>query len=755
MGNKCSLDNQDDLKANEEDADNIKILESVEVINTLEKSELRELAKNLEPKYFDKGAYLMTYGEFGTEMFIIVKGSCSVLSEDGVRVATLGPGDYVGEMALLERKKRNATVECLEYTETLVANKPLFDNILGHSSQVKFDKRTAKRNAVITVIKEDIQDEKKENIREGPNTQEEIDWIHSCVANTVLFEGLDISTRKNVIERMYKEKVAQGTILINQGDCDAETFHIIESGRFAIEIDEKEVDRFDKGQCFGELALIHDAPRAATVRALENSVIWTMKRNAFRNVLKYAGKKSHNLLVSWLSKVDLLKTLTWRQLGVISSAFEERNYKKDEVIIKEGDIGDRFYMVKHGEIIWETSSGEHGKRGPGEYFGERALIKNQTRAATITAATESVCLELDKGNFHELLGEVADKMANQIASEDVNSREFLRTVSDLPEEGTDDMKKHKFTDLKTIGILGKGAFGIVSLVVDTTTEESFALKAVKKCEIAKMGFQKYIMNEKDVMMRMNHPFLVNLRGTFKDNLRVYFLIDVCLGGELFTLLRRHKNFSGKESRFFAACVIEAFGYMHSLNIIYRDLKPENLVLDANGYLKVTDFGFAKHIKDETYTLCGTPEYFAPEIVNGQGHGKGVDWWTLGIFIFEMLSSRTPFFANSAMAIYTKIIKGKMTFPRYLSFNSKEIIKGFLKKKPTRRLGILYNGNVQIIRDLPWYNGFDWDKFNRFELPAPFSPKLKDKLDMSNFKKIREKKDKVKAVDLGAEFENFF
>jgi len=752
MGNKCSLDNQDGVIEDEEAA-KIKILESVEVINSLEKSELYELAKNLEPKYYEKGACLMTYGEFGTEMFIIVKGSCSVLSEDGVRVATLGPGDYVGEMALLERKKRNATVECLEYCETLVANKPLFDNILGPSTQVKFQKRTAKRQAILTVMKDDNDDEKREHRRDEPSP-EEIDWIHDCVKDTVLFEGLDTRTRKIVIRRMYREKVAADFKFITQGDCNAHTFHVIESGSFIIEIDEKENYRYDKGMCFGELALIHDAPRAATVRSAEDSVVWTMERNAFRNVLKLTDKRSHTLQLNWLSKVDLLKTLSWRQLGVISSAFEEVSYEKDAVIIKEGDIGHRFYMIMYGEVTWAKSTGESGKCGPGEYFGERALLHNQKRAATITAATEAVCLELEKSNFLELFGDVGEKMASKIASQDVSSRAFVRENS-LKDLGKGDMNKRKFTDLKVLGILGKGAFGVVSLVVDTTTKESFALKAISKYEIKKTGFQTYVLNEKDVMTRMDNPFLVNLRGTFKDEKRVYFLIDVCLGGELFTILRRKKNFSGKESRFFAACVIEAFAYMHSLNIIYRDLKPENLVLDSNGYLKVTDFGFAKHIKDKTYTLCGTPEYFAPEIVSGQGHGKGVDWWTLGILIFEMLSSRTPFFAHSSMDIYRKIVKGRMMFPRYLSVNSKEIIKGFLKKKPTKRLGILYNGDVQVIRNLPWYQGFDWDKFNRFELPAPFAPKLKDDCDISNFKKIRAQKDKAKAVNLGPEFENSF
>merc|ERR1712061_614260 len=186
----------------------------------------------------------------------------------------------------------------------------------------------------------------------------------------------------------------------------------------------------------------------------------------------------------------------------------------------------------------------------------------------------------------------------------------------------------KLEKLKTIGVLGKGAFGVVTLVVDPASNKSYALKAIKKKQIADLGQQDHIVNEKDVMLLMDNEFLVNLRGTYKDKYRVYFLLDVCLGGELFTILRKRRYFNEKTSRFYTACVVEAFGYMHSINVIYRDLRPENLVLDEKGYLKVTDFGFAKQIVDQTYTLCGTPEYFAPEIVTGQGHGKGVDWWTL-------------------------------------------------------------------------------------------------------------------------------
>merc|ERR1719397_828631 len=210
-------------------------------------------------------------------------------------------------------------------------------------------------------------------------------------------------------------------------------------------------------------------------------------------------------------------------------------------------------------------------------------------------------------------------------------------------EAKEDGKICGLKEFKTIGILGKGAFGLVSLVVDPYTKKSYALKAIKKQQIVELGQQSHIINEKNVMQKMHSKFLVNLRGTYKDNLRVYFLLDVCLGGELFTILRRRRYFNEGTSKFYAGCVVEAFDYMHSKNIIYRDLKPENLVLDSTGYLKVTDFGFAKVVKDKTFTLCGTPDYLAPEIVTGQGHGKGVDWWTLGILIYEMLASFPPFF----------------------------------------------------------------------------------------------------------------
>jgi len=264
---------------------------------------------------------------------------------------------------------------------------------------------------------------------------------------------------------------------------------------------------------------------------------------------------------------------------------------------------------------------------------------------------------------------------------------------------------------------------------------------IRKNQVVELGQQSHILNEKKVMTVLDNKFLVNLRATYKDDFRVYFLLEVCLGGELFTILRKMRSFDEPTAKFYSSCVICAFDYMHQRDIIYRDLKPENLVLSANGYLKVTDFGFAKVVPNKTFTLCGTPDYLAPEIVTGQGHGKGVDWWTLGILIYEMLASFPPFFDDEPMMTYRKIIQGKFKFPRYLSAQSKDLISKFLKPKSTKRLGVI-KGGAETIRAHPWYKDFDWKALNAQTLKPPIKNKVKSAKDLSNFDHFQEKNEDV-------------
>jgi cGMP-dependent protein kinase len=165
-------------------------------------------------------------------------------------------------------------------------------------------------------------------------------------------------------------------------------------------------------------------------------------------------------------------------------------------------------------------------------------------------------------------------------------------------------------------ITGKGSFGFVQLV--KYEGKTYALKGIAKSQVVQLGQQEHVMHEKDAMVKFHSDFCVKLYSTFKDRDALYFLLEPCLGGELFTLLRSKTSFNEKTAKFYAACVVMAFEHMHSFNTVYRDLKPENLLLDEHGYIKVTDFGFAKVVLDRTYTLCGTPDYLAPEVVSGQG-----------------------------------------------------------------------------------------------------------------------------------------
>ena len=194
-------------------------------------------------------------------------------------------------------------------------------------------------------------------------------------------------------------------------------------------------------------------------------------------------------------------------------------------------------------------------------------------------------------------------------------------------------------------------------------------------------------------------------------------------------------------RFYAGCVIEGFEHLHSMNMVYRDLKPENLVLDKSGYVKITDFGFCKVLDEngKTFTLCGTPDYLAPEIIYGKGHGVGVDIWTLGILIYEMLASMPPFYDRDATNIYRKIVRTNPSYPAYFSSAAKDLIKRLLRKRPTERIGCTVGG-IKTLKTHPWFKGFDWQKLQKQQMKSPYKPKIKSETDISNFRcqKIKEK-----------------
>lgn len=263
----------------------------------------------------------------------------------------------------------------------------------------------------------------------------------------------------------------------------------------------------------------------------------------------------------------------------------------------------------------------------------------------------------------------------------------------------------------------------------------FALKVLRKDNIIKRNQVEHTITERSVLGYVKHPFIVGMNMAFQSKNKLYFVLDYCAGGELFFHLGKLGKFPEPRARFYAAEIILAIKYVHSLDIIYRDLKPENVLLDAEGHIRLTDFGLSKegisNSSSGANSFCGTPEYLAPEILNRQGHGRAVDWWSLGALLYEMLTGLPPFYCQDRERLFEKIRKSELHYPASLSQNAKSLLRGFLTKDPTKRLGSGPNDALDIQRH-PFFASVDWDKLQRGEVKTPWTPQISGSNDTSQF-----------------------
>ncbi|ORX76083.1 Pkinase-domain-containing protein [Anaeromyces robustus] len=317
-------------------------------------------------------------------------------------------------------------------------------------------------------------------------------------------------------------------------------------------------------------------------------------------------------------------------------------------------------------------------------------------------------------------------------------------------------KKFKLDDFVIMQTLGTGSFGRVHLVKHKETGKFYAMKVLVKRQIIESKQVEHTINEKKILETLDHPYMVNLIGSFKDNRNLYIVLEYVCGGELFSYLRQCKRLPNHVARFYAAEVVLAFEHLHSKDIIYRDLKPENLLIDKNGNIKITDFGFAKYVPDVTWTLCGTPDYLAPEIIQSKGYGKAVDWYALGVLIYEMLAGFPPFYDEDQMRLYERILEGRLRWPSYFDPAAKDLIKRLLSPDLTKRYGNLKSGSADIKKH-KWFSEIDWKKLAEVKVKAPYIPPFTSEGDASNFDSYPEDHDPygLPGPDLYAEeFKNF-
>ncbi|KAF2139177.1 uncharacterized protein K452DRAFT_290277 [Aplosporella prunicola CBS 121167] len=294
-------------------------------------------------------------------------------------------------------------------------------------------------------------------------------------------------------------------------------------------------------------------------------------------------------------------------------------------------------------------------------------------------------------------------------------------------------------DFELVKTLGTGTFARVWLARLANPREGdrdkvFALKILRKVDVVRLKQVEHVRNERNVLAAVaGHPFITTMVASFQDQDSLYMLLDYCPGGEVFSYLRRARRFNEPTSQFYAAEIVLILEFLHEKEgVAYRDLKPENILIDAEGHLKLVDFGFAKKVEQrETYTLCGTPEYLAPEVIRNTGHGCAVDWWAFGILVYEFLVGQPPFWDQNPMKIYEQIVEGRVRYPSAMSPDARDLIGKLCTVDTSKRLGNI-KGGVGAVKAHPWFRTIDWESLYYRKVPGPIIPHLRGPDDTRNF-----------------------
>eukprot|EP00013_Stygamoeba_regulata_P015049 CAMPEP_0177681830 /NCGR_PEP_ID=MMETSP0447-20121125/30932_1 /TAXON_ID=0 /ORGANISM="Stygamoeba regulata, Strain BSH-02190019" /LENGTH=476 /DNA_ID=CAMNT_0019191287 /DNA_START=108 /DNA_END=1538 /DNA_ORIENTATION=- len=335
----------------------------------------------------------------------------------------------------------------------------------------------------------------------------------------------------------------------------------------------------------------------------------------------------------------------------------------------------------------------------------------------------------------QLQGKVMPKASTSTASSSSASAAAPAAKTSAPpakaaeENEAPQEKRVGLEDFEMLTVIGKGSFGKVIQVRKIDTGKIYAMKVLNKKTIIERNELEHTKAEKSILQKLVHPFLVNLNYSFQTKDKLYFIMDYINGGELFFHLQKDKKFTEDRVQFYCAEIVCGLEYLHANGVLYRDLKPENLLLTADGNICMTDFGISKEglncDDDRTSTFCGTPEYLAPEVLEGNGYGKAVDWWSFGTLMFEMLTGLPPFYSQDVQQMYSKIMSAKLNIPKSISPEARDLLEKLLERDPDKRLT-----DPKAIKAHPWFKNMDWDALLNKQVKPPFIPPVKDVNDTS-------------------------
>jgi len=715
-------------------------LRAVPLFQQLQQSQLPTLATAFRTQRFFPGQTVVNKGDLAESFYIIQSGEALVLAAGGqdeneLPVAVLGKNDYFGETALLRNERRTATVKAMHGRKNSendiqqagkgqdlfvrVLDKASFDK-LELRSQLRFPKREACRN-----IKTPTQKAQNVSLSFG-RSPEELEPIVTALKSNEKLGPLFQKMSKEEVGKMARmamdRKVDAGDAVITQGDIFGDSFFIVKEGKLKVEISGQTMKTLHAGSSFGELALLLRAPRTATIRAFTPCKLWSFTRDDLQTVLQDKLEGTIEEYANLLSNVADMQGHSLDQRREIASALVKVTYEDGDIIIKCGEVANFFCILYNGvvEVRHKDQPMVSLKADPGStchpHFGEHALLQDTVRDSTVKAVGQAEVLVLERRIFLRF----KDLWEGYTGPWWVTDRTKAQT--------------YRRSDLQKIRNLGKGAFGEVDLVKHAPSGTLFALKALAKQNVEEEEMELYVLNEKTILRLCDSPFIVRAAAMYNMPRHVEFLMEVVMGGELYDAYIRDKLFRKEDVvRFHVACISRGLEHLHSMLIMYRDLKPENALINSKGYCKLCDFGMAKFSKLRAHTFCGTPTYIAPEITDPEGYTSAVDWWGLGVMTFELMRDELPFAASQGVFEHLSVVKKGLDEARFPSDagNWGQFVKDLCRLNPRERLAVK-SGGYKNLETHPWFiatkPALSWHDLDARTMEAPYRPPAKD---MSN------------------------
>ncbi|CAG9332057.1 unnamed protein product [Blepharisma stoltei] len=665
--------------------ENMQFINSVPLFQILTPGQKEALVSSLNTQKFEVRQRIVNEGDPGDLFYLIIEGSVSVTKE-GRELRISGRGDYFGEQSLLYNCLRTASITAITPVKCVAINREKLKNALGEQLQ-----------SILYINSQRIALEKSEVFSKLNKDQ-----IEEIIKQThILSHPLnDIAIPSNTEKGRFLWIILQGELSDGQSN-----FH-----------------PFD---CIGDQELLNpnEGFFENDVIAQEDVILGKLSKMEIETILGTSIQKAatQNEAMQVLKGVSILKNLSVEKLRSLIDVLKVVDYFDGEIIVRQNDPGDSFFIVKDG--IVEIYKDDHIVRtiAKYDYFGERSALFNEVRSATVKAKGNVACWVLHQTEFLNLI--------------DSKVRTLLTKRIQLQDS------KIKFTDLRVIRTIGKGMFGIVFLVMHKNNRNVFALKTVERKKIDRFSIHANLVLERKILLQLDHIMIVKLVRTFKDEKRLYFLTEFVRGMDLFDVLRKQFLLNELDARFYTACLITILIYLHERDIIYRDLKPENVIIDEDGYPKLIDFGTAKFISGRTYSLVGTPHYMAPEVIICKGYTVAADYWSLGIMLYEFQCGRLPFGEedNDPTAVYEKILEHDLMFPDW--FDKKSSSKNFIKQLLSINPAMRNSGTSEKLKNNPWLSSINWDRLSNKQIKAPFIPTLFD-LGLDDFYNPDETADEV-------------